>query len=59
MNLLGMPNVEFTPTEPPVARGWEQAEIAPLFEVSTHGLCCVLGGPGTGKTSLLIDIAVA
>jgi superfamily I DNA/RNA helicase/RecB family exonuclease len=40
-----------------VARHWAVATCA-LFDPQCHGVVRVLGGPGTGKSSLLMDTAV-
>lgn len=39
-------------------RHWS-AEASALFHPQCHGVVRVLGGPGTGKSSLLVDTAVA
>jgi superfamily I DNA/RNA helicase/RecB family exonuclease len=39
-------------------RHWS-ADAAALFQPQCHGAVRVLGGPGTGKSSLLVDTAVA
>ncbi|MGB3483112.1 MAG: ATP-dependent DNA helicase [Mycobacterium sp.] len=43
---------------PSVGRQWTAAASA-LFDPQVHGVVRVLGGPGTGKSALLVDIAAA
>lgn len=69
MILEGMPKVRFVQEEPPRSRQWSGTAVEGLFpsrnhelvagrSVSTQPVTRVLGGPGTGKSSLLVDLAV-
>ncbi|HHU45909.1 MAG TPA: hypothetical protein GXZ46_09855, partial [Actinomycetales bacterium] len=62
----GMPRVRLVEPAPPESRTWEgpAATLFPgderLAELKVPGAAWrVLGGPGTGKSSLLVDLAVA
>lgn len=69
MILEGMPKVRFVQEEPPSTRQWAGTAVEGLFPshnqefVAGRSVCQqpvtrVLGGPGTGKSSLLVDLAV-
>lgn len=69
MNVDGMPKVRFVQEEPPCRRQWLGTAVEALFPSHNRALVVanklvnqpvvrVLGGPGTGKSSLLADLAV-
>ena len=69
MNVDGMPKVRFVQEEPPRRRQWLGTAVEALFPSHNQALVVenklvnqsvvrVLGGPGTGKSSLLADLAV-
>lgn len=69
MNVDGMPKVRFVQEEPPRRRQWSGTAVEALFPSHNQSLVVgdavisqpvvrVLGGPGTGKSALLVDLAV-
>ncbi|WP_448851402.1 PD-(D/E)XK nuclease family protein [Corynebacterium sp. 335C] len=52
------PPIRLVPAPPPEPRTWEGPEAA-LTGPSARGRWRVVGGPGSGKTALLADVAVA
>lgn len=70
MKFPGLTQVRFVDSQPGSSRSWTHSPAAPLFPggaehplgvggVAPQPVTRVYGGPGTGKSSLLVDVAVS